>query len=231
MAPERGSIIAIDGVVSSGKSTTARLVAERLGYRHIDTGAMYRCLTLAAMRNEIPASRTEALADFLPTVRIELEPPDRGGRVLLNGEDVSEEIRRPAVTRRVGAYADVALVRRALIEQQQRMGAAGGVVAEGRDAGTVVFPDADLKVMMQASLETRARRRHRELSEKGVDISLDEVEADIRERDRQDAARDYGAESDPSGARQLDTTDLTVEEQVDRIVGWARQLWRGPATG
>jgi len=219
-----GLIITIDGIVGSGKTTTARLVAARLGYRHIDTGAMYRCLTLAAMRRGIPASDTEALAGLLKAIGIVLEPRDRGGRILLDGEDVSEAIRRPEVTRQVAGYADVPLVRRALIGHQQRMGAEGGVVAEGRDAGTVVFPDADLKVLMKASLEERARRRHRELSEKGVSISLDEVRADIRARDQTDTARDYGAEHDPAETRELDTTDLTVEEQVDRIVSWAREL-------
>ena len=224
MPRRRGLIIAIDGVVSSGKSTTARLVAERLGYRHIDTGAMYRCVTLAAMRHQIPARCEQDLAEVLSSLRIELEPRDRGGRVLLDGEDVSDAIRRPEVTRRVGAYADLPVVRRTLVQQQQRMGAEGGVVAEGRDAGTVVFPDADLKVMMRASLAARVRRRHRELVEKGQCASLARVEADMLERDRQDAARDYGAEADPEAARQLDTTDLTVAEQVDRIVAWARQL-------
>ena len=222
MPRARGLIIAIDGVVGAGKSTTARQVAARLGYRHIDTGAMYRCLTLAAMRQNMPASDTEALAGLLQSIEIVLEPQNEGGRVLLNGEDVSAAIRRPEVTRQVGAYADLPLVRRALVAQQQRLGAEGGVVAEGRDAGTVVFPDADLKVLMTASLEERARRRHRELSEKGVSISLEEVEVDIRTRDQQDMARDYGAEHLPAETRDLDTTDLTMEEQVDRIVCWAR---------
>ena len=222
MSRARGLIIAIDGVVGAGKSTTARQVAARLGYRHIDTGAMYRCLTLAAMRQGMPASDTEALAGLLQSLEIVLEPQNEGGRVLLNGEDVSAAIRRPEVTRQVGAYADLPLVRRALVAQQQRLGAEGGVVAEGRDAGTVVFPDADLKVLMTASLKERARRRHRELSEKGVSISLEEVEVDIRTRDQQDMARDYGAEHLPAETRDLDTTDLTMEEQVDRIVCWAR---------
>ncbi len=218
----RGLIIAIDGVVGSGKTTTAQRVASRLGYRHIDTGAMYRCVTLAATRQGIPASDTADLADLVDKIRIELEPEDRGGRVLLDDEDVSEAIRRPEVTRKVAGYADLPLVRQALIQKQQQMGAEGGVVAEGRDAGTVVFPDADIKVLMTASLEERTRRRHRELIEKGVSTSLEEVEADIRQRDRTDAARDYGAERNPAETRTLDATDLTLEDQVDRIVSWAR---------
>jgi cytidylate kinase len=183
---------------------------------------MYRCVTLAATRQGIPASDTADLADLVDKIRIELEPEDRGGRVLLDDEDVSEAIRRPEVTRKVAGYADLPLVRQALIQKQQQMGAEGGVVAEGRDAGTVVFPDADIKVLMTASLEERTRRRHRELIEKGVSTSLEEVEADIRQRDRTDAARDYGAERNPAETRTLDATDLTLEDQVDRIVSWAR---------
>ena len=143
--------------------------------------------------------------------------------MLLDGEDISDAIRRPEVTRRVGAYADLPLVRRALVAQQQAMGIRGGVVAEGRDAGSVVFPEADLKVLMVASLEERASRRQRELTEKGVSISLEQVTADIESRDRADAERDYGAESDLGEIVTLDTTDLTFDAQVERIVAWARQ--------
>jgi cytidylate kinase len=223
MAGPEGLIIAIDGVVGAGKSSTARQVAKQLGYRHIDTGAMYRAVTLAAVRRDIDAQEEEVLASLLQEIRIELEPQHQGGRVLLDDEDISSAIRRPEVTRRVGAYADLPLVRRALVAQQQAMGIRGGVVAEGRDAGSVVFPGADLKVLMVASLEERASRRQRELTEKGVSISLEQVTVDIESRDRADAERDYGAESDPGEIVTLDTTDLTFDAQVERIVAWARQ--------
>ena len=144
-------------------------------------------------------------------------------RVLLDGEDVSDEIRRPEVAREVGAFADVTLVRLALIERQRSLGSRGGVVADGRDAGSVVFPDADLKVRMTADLDERARRRYRELIEKGVSTSLEQVAADIRRRDREDEARDYGARHDPAETLELDTTELTASEQIDGIVFWARQ--------
>ena len=219
----KGLIIAIDGVVGSGKTTTARLVAEKLGYRHVDTGAMYRAVTLAAMRQDVAADDSEALASLLATIDIALEPQNQGGRVLLNGEDVSAAIRRPEVTRKVGAYADVPLVRRALVTQQQRMGVEGGVVAEGRDTSTVVFPDAELKIRMVAALEERARRRHRELIEKGVSLSLQKVAADIGKRDREDAVRDYGTSSFPEDVVEVDTTGMTLQEQVDQIVALARR--------
>jgi cytidylate kinase len=219
----RKLIIAIDGVVGAGKSTTARRVADELGYRHLDTGAMYRAVTLAALRKEIVASDEQGLADLLAALKIELEPQNLGGRIWLDGEDVSSEIRTPEVSRGVGPYADLPLVRRALVSQQQAMGAGGGVVADGRDIGYVVFPDADLKVLLTADLATRAERRYRELNEKGVKTSLGEVEADIRRRDRADSERDYGAERDAETTRVLDTTSLTIEEQVARIVSWARE--------
>ena len=223
MRRSKGLTIAIDGVVGVGKTTTARLVAAALGYRHIDTGAMYRAVALAAMRRDIAADQQEALAGLLENLRIELEPRGEGNGVLLNGEDISAAIRRPEVTRRVGPFADAPTVRRALIAQQRELGDQGGVVAEGRDIGSVVFPEAELKVLMVAGLEERARRRHRELNEKGVNLSLEQVISTIRARDRADSARDYGAEHNPDETVQLDTTYLSLEEQVDHIVCWARQ--------
>ena len=219
----RKLVIAIDGVVGAGKSTTARRVADELGYRHLDTGAMYRAVTLAALRDGVAASDERGLADLLAVLKIELEPQNLGGRIRLNGEDVSNEIRTPKVSRGVGPYADVPLVRRALVSRQQAMGAGGGVVADGRDIGYVVFPDADLKVLLTADLGTRSERRYQELTKKGVNTSRAEVEEDIRIRDRADSARDYGGERDAEKTRVLDTTSLTIDEQVARIVSWARE--------
>ena len=224
MGRSRGLTITIDGLIGSGKSSTACGVAARLGYRHLDTGAMYRCVTLAAVRAGIAAEDEAALAELLSSLRIELEPEAAGGRVLLNGENVTTQIREPDITRRVAAFADQPVVRRTLVAEQQKMGEAGGVVAEGRDAGTVVFPDADIKILMTAELEVRADRRHRELLQKGVTVSLEEVMEDIRRRDETDAAREYGARHDPDAVREIDTTALTLEQQVDLIVGWSAVL-------
>jgi cytidylate kinase len=197
-------------------------VAEALGYRHLDTGAMYRALTLAARRRGVEPTEPAALAALLGEVRIDLEPGPEGGRVLLDGEDVSRAIREPEITRQVGPYADQPAVRRALVRQQQALGALGGVVAEGRDLGTAVFPQADLKVWMTASLAERARRRHAELTAQGTSIALERVTEDIRARDAADARRDYGASREPGSTVELDTTGLTLDQQAERIVAWAR---------
>ena len=216
-----GLVIAIDGTVGTGKTTTARRVAERLGYRHLDTGAMYRAVTLAATRRGVEPEDDDALEDLLATATIDL---DSGrGRVLLDGQDISEAIRQPDITRRVVAYANVPLVRHSLVAQQQQLGREGGVVAEGRDIASVVFPDAELKIALVADLDERARRRHRELTTKGVCITLEQVRSDIQTRDRQDAARDYGGTSAADEIVAIDTTRMTLEDQVDCVVALARQ--------
>ena len=216
-------VITIDGPAGAGKSSVARELARQLGFRFLDTGAMYRAFALAAMRRSIEARDSEGVAQLLVQLDLTIDIRDGEQRVLLDGEDVSDEIRRPEVAREVGAFADVTLVRLALIERQRSLGSRGGVVADGRDAGSVVFPDADLKVRMTADLDERARRRYRELIEKGVSTSLELVAADIRRRDREDEARDYGARHDPAETLELDTTELTVSQQIDGIVSWARQ--------
>ena len=217
----RGIVIAIDGTIGTGKTTTARQVAERLGYRHLDTGAMYRAVTLAATRRGVSPEDATALEDLLATSTLDL---DSGrGRVLLNGQDISDAIRQPAITRRASAYADVPLVRRALVAQQQRWGQGGGVVAEGRDIAAVVFPDAELKIALVADFSERARRRHRELTANGVGITLEQVRSDIQVRDREDSARDYGGTSAAAEIVEIDTTRMTLAEQVECVVALARQ--------
>ena len=217
----RGLVIAIDGTIGSGKTTTARRVAERLGYRHLDTGAMYRAVALAATRRRVEPEDEDALKALLATSTIDLDFGQ--GRVLLDGQDISKAIRQPEITRRAGAYADVSLVRHSLVAQQQRLGREGGVVAEGRDIAAVVFPDAELKIALVADLNERTRRRHRELTTKGVCITLEQVRSDIQTRDRQDAERDYGGTSTAGEIVEIDTTRMTLEDQVDCVVALARQ--------
>ena len=219
---ERGLIIAIDGVVGAGKSTVARGVAAAMGYRHLDTGAMYRALALSARRRDIEPTDSDRLQALLKEIRIDLEPGDGGGRILVDDEDVSDAIRSPEVSRVVGSYADIPAVRRALVQQQQAIGRRGGVVAEGRDMTNVVFPDAGLKGYMVAEIEERASRRHREFTDKGVTISLEQVRADIEQRDREDTVRDYGGES-ASDSVELDTTGLSIAEVIEQIISLARK--------
>jgi len=218
---EKGLTIAIDGVIGAGKSTAARGAAAALGYRHLDTGAMYRAVALAASRRGL-APGDAPLERFLQGLRLEVSP--RGACICLDGEDVSEAIRSPEVSRAVGAFADDPAVRRALVRRQREIGRSGGVVAEGRDMSTVVFPHADLKVRMVADLEERVRRRHREFIAAGVGIALSRVREDIRRRDREDAERDYGVQGSPPGdAVEVDTSGLTADQVVDRIVALARE--------
>lgn len=218
----RGLVVAIDGVIGAGKSTAARGVAAALGYRHLDTGAMYRAVALSALRRGIAADAAAGLARLLAQLAIDLEWEGAAGRIRVDGEDVSDAIRSPEVSRAVGSFADVPAVRRALVARQRAMGAAGGLVAEGRDVAAVVFPGADLKIRMTADLDERARRRHVEFLARGIDISRDRVRDDIRARDREDAERDYGAEADASAAVEVDTSGLTAAQVVSRIVALAR---------
>lgn len=221
MTGERGLTIAIDGVIGAGKSTAARGAAAALGYRHLDTGAMYRAVALAASRRGL-APGDPALEGFLQALRLEVSPS--GVCIRLDGEDVSEAIRSPEVSRAVGAFADDPAVRRVLVRRQREIGRSGGVVAEGRDMSTVVFPRADLKVRMVADLEERVRRRHREFVAAGVGITLPRVRDDIRRRDREDAERDYGVQGrSPGDAVEVDTSGLTADQVVDRIVALARE--------
>ncbi|HIE05035.1 MAG TPA: (d)CMP kinase [Candidatus Latescibacteria bacterium] len=211
-------IVAIDGTAASGKSTTARLVAERLGYRWVDTGAMYRALALKAVREGIKPWEERRLKEMLDRTDVRLEEGDGGLRVLLDGEDVTDLVRSPEVTRTVSWVCALPFVREAMVRLQRRMAAGGGVVMEGRDIGTVVVPDAEVKVFLDADVRERARRRWRELSERGMDVSLEDVERELEERDRKDSAREHSPLRRAPDALLVDTTNLSVEEQVERIV-------------
>ena len=214
----RRPIVAIDGPAASGKSTTARLVAERLGYRWVDTGAMYRALALKVVREKIKPWEEGRLREMLGRTEVRLEEGDGGLRVLLDGEDVTELVRSPEVTRAVSWVCALPFVREAMVQLQRRMAAGGGVVMEGRDIGTVVVPDAEVKVFLDADVRERARRRWRELREKGMDVSLEDVERELEERDRKDSAREHSPLRRAPDAILVDTTNLSVEEQVERIV-------------
>ncbi len=213
-------IIAVDGYSSGGKSTFAKAVAAKLGYIFIDTGAMYRAVTLYAMRRGI-ADEPAALVAALPDVHIDFRFNPRTGRsdVYLNGENVEAEIRRIDVSNRVSAVSSIPEVRAKLVAMQQEMGRAKGIVMDGRDIGTVVFPDAELKIFMTADPHVRAERRYKELIAKGEQVSMEEIEKNIRERDRQDETREVSPLRRAEDAVMLDNSRMTVEEQMDWIAG------------
>ncbi|MCS7176769.1 MAG: (d)CMP kinase [Candidatus Kapabacteria bacterium] len=222
MSCARKLIIAIDGPAGAGKSTTARRVAELLGYSYIDTGAMYRAVTLAALRSGIPLTE-ESLQSLLPRVQIELRPSERGQRTLLNGEDVTEQLRLPEVTRWVSLVSSFPSVRRFLVGLQRRLGEGGGVVMDGRDIGTVVFPNADVKVYLTASLDVRARRRLQELQAQGIAATESEVAEELARRDALDSQRQDSPLMQAADAVVIDTSELTIEEQTERVLELVRQ--------
>ncbi len=225
----RPIIIAIDGPAASGKSTTAKIVAGKLGYTYIDTGAMYRSVTLRVLRSGLlDALRRDAgqVAGLLRDLTIEF----RGDRVFLDGEDVSEAIRENLVSREVSFVSSLKPVRDRLLELQQSMGAARGVVMDGRDIGTVVFPDAELKIFLVADPRERARRRHAELAKKGGSATVptvEELEEEIRQRDREDEQRTHAPLKRHPDAVVVDTSILTIEEQVAQVYGLAVKVLEG----
>jgi cytidylate kinase len=214
----RKLIIAIDGPVGSGKSTVARRVAEMLGYTHLDSGAMYRAVGLKALRAGVPLDSAERLSELAEAARIDLIPHGSKLRVLLDGEDVTEAIRTPEVAHAASLVAVVPGVRHPMVAEQRRSGARGGVVMEGRDIGSVVFPDADLKIFLDASPEVRAARRQREHEEKGEPMEFDKVLAEVHARDRRDREREMSPLVRAPDAVVVDNTAMDAEETARVIV-------------
>ena len=215
-ARPHGLVVAIDGPSGAGKSTAGRALAARLGYTYVDTGAMYRALTLKALRAGLLPDVEGPLVALAKGTRIELE--DRGGRVRLDGKDVTAEIRSREVTTassRVSAHPGV---RRDMVERQRRLGAGGGVVLDGRDIGTAVFPDAEAKFYLDADPRKRARRRQAELSASGSDVDIEDLEREIRSRDAADSTRADSPLIRAKDATLVDTTELTPAEVVERMV-------------
>jgi len=217
-------IIAIDGPAASGKSTTAKLVAAQLGYLHIDTGAMYRAMALKVLRNKIAPNDSEKVAALANNTTVRLVSNNGKVRVLLDGEEVSDEIRLPEVTNIVSPVSTVSEVRKLMVNEQRAMGNESGIVLEGRDIGTVVFPKAELKIFMLADARERALRRKKELDAKGVAVSLIELEKEILERDRIDSERAVSPLRKAEDAIELDTTSLSIKQQVEFIVAKAKNI-------
>lgn len=214
MAAPALSLIAIDGPSGVGKSTTARRVASRLGWHYLDTGAMYRAAALAVLRTGVALADRAALERLLAGLDLAQE----GTRIFLAGEDVSEAIRSQEVTRCVTPVSADARVREVLVEQQRRIGASGRWVVDGRDIGTVVFPGACCKIFLTASPEARARRRFLELEAKGQRAVYEEILADQQRRDEADSTRAVAPLRQAEDAAVLDSSDLSLEQVVDRIV-------------
>ncbi|GAB4332650.1 MAG: (d)CMP kinase [Calditrichia bacterium] len=219
--------IAIDGPAASGKSTTARQVASRLNYIYIDSGAMYRAVAAMAVQKGVAVENLQEVAKIARGMHFDFRPHPSKTILFVDGQELTEIIRTPEIDRKVSPVAANHLVREILVEKQQELGKNGGIVMDGRDIGTVVFPDAELKVFMVASVAERARRRQLELAKKGIEVPLQKIEEDIEYRDLQDRSRSHGPLKKAPDALELDTTGLSIEEQVNIICNWAEAVIAG----
>ncbi|MCA1946623.1 MAG: (d)CMP kinase [Armatimonadetes bacterium] len=215
-------VVAIDGPAGAGKSTVARLLAKRLGLRYLDTGAMYRCVALRLREEGGGAGDREQAEGVARAVRIEFQAGEPQ-RVFCDGRDVTEAIRLPEIGDLASAVSAIPGVRRALVERQREIVGAGGIVLEGRDAGTVIAPNAELKVFLTASDEERARRRCRELEQRGIPADFQDVLARLRERDLQDQTREDSPLRMAEDAVLLETDGMGIEEVVDRLARLAEE--------
>ena len=216
-------IIAIDGPAASGKSTTAQGVATRLGITYLDTGAMYRAITLGLMDNGISLRDLSSIEEFLNTVKIEFGDSSSGSKIYLNGRDITDKIRSTAVTEKVSAVSAIGVIRESMVQIQRKIGGNTDCVLEGRDIGTVVFPDADFKFFLVADVGVRARRRLKDLDELGEEQTINEMIADIRRRDELDSTRDHSPLVKAEGAIEIDTGKLTIDGQIEKIVNIINQ--------
>ncbi len=222
--------IAIDGHSSTGKSTLARQLAQDLGYRYVDSGAMYRAVTLYALRENLFAENLDenallkALSDGKIALEFHFNKDENRSEIFLNGENVEHEIREMEVSQKVSRVAEIPEVRSHLVEIQKDMGKKGGVVMDGRDIGTVVFPDADLKIFMTAQQAVRTQRRYEELLAKNIQVSKKEVEANLRQRDLVDSTRVDSPLKQAEDARVLDNSEMGPEEQMEIVKTWLADL-------
>ncbi|MDN4074583.1 MULTISPECIES: (d)CMP kinase [Fictibacillus] len=210
--------IAIDGPAGAGKSTVAKLVADKLSYIYIDTGAMYRALTYKALSSKSDLHDGRILQSLLKDTNIELEITENGQAVILDGNDVSKEIRSSEVTNNVSFVAAPQQVREEMVRRQQELASAGGVVMDGRDIGTHVMPDAELKVFLIASVEERARRRFDENTSKGFEADLEKLKEEISLRDKRDSEREFAPLKKADDAIELDTTSMSIQDVVNEIL-------------
>lgn len=215
--------VAIDGPSGAGKSTVARAAAAKLGYVYVDTGAMYRSIGLAVCRKGIAGEDTEGIKATLPGIDIRLTYQDGAQRVLLNGEDVSEVIRTPEISYYASKVSAVPEVRQFLLETQRNMAKNGNILMDGRDIGTVILPDAPVKIFLTASAQARAERRYKELVDKGQQVTMDGILHDINERDKQDMTRAVAPLKQADDAVLLDTSELTLDESIEAVLRIIRE--------
>jgi cytidylate kinase len=223
VAGDRKIVITIDGPAGAGKSTVGRHLARRLGYLYMDTGAMYRAVAVLAKERSRENPLNEAvLSEICGALDLDMRPGSGGMRLVVNGRDLTEKIREPEISALASAVSTKAVVRRRLVEIQRRLGAAGGIVADGRDMGTVVFPQAEVKFFLDARPDVRGERRYRELAAKGEKATLLEVSEQIIARDRNDKGRELAPLKPAADAILVDSTERTVEEVVElmaRLIG------------
>lgn len=206
-------IVTIDGPAASGKGTVAKGIAARLGFEYLDTGAMYRAIALAAIRRNIACDDRSGVAAFLPEITLEMPP----GLVILNGEDVTEQIRAPELSQGASKVGSIPAVRAFLVPQQRQIAAGRNIICEGRDQGTVVFPDAPVKFFVTADVRARAERRYLQFKEQGIQTTLEREIAELKERDKRDSEREVGPLREPPDAIHIDTTHMTPDEVLNRL--------------
>ena len=211
-------IIAIDGTAASGKSTTAKIIASELGIMYLDTGAMYRAVTLVVLNQSVDLTDKDALTSLLTSLNLEVKPGKTGTIIHINGKDVSDEIRSVQITEHVSEVSSIFKVREAMVAIQRTLGNKSDCVVEGRDIGTIVFPEAEFKFFMIADVETRARRRQSDLLTLGEERSLEELIKDLKIRDQKDSTRSQSPLTKSADAVEIDTTHFSIDEQVKLIV-------------
>jgi cytidylate kinase len=214
----RNFVIAIDGPAASGKSTTAKLLAEELECLYIDTGAMYRACALYAYENKVDLEDFNSIETMLDHIEINFKVINKENHIFLNSKDVSEDIRLPEISQKASAIATIACVRRRMVDLQRRMAENNNVILDGRDIGTVVFPEADFKFYMVADIETRAKRRKLELDAKGIKTDLDELIDELAWRDINDSTRDIAPLKKAEDAFEVNTTNMSMDGQVSYIL-------------
>ena len=211
-------VVAIDGPAGSGKGTITKLVGKAINLVNIDTGAMYRCVTLDCLRKNIDSSNVEAIGEVLKNIQISFKKENEKELVFLNGEDVTQEIRTSLVDNNVGKFAAVKVIRDKMTPIQREMGKTHDIIMEGRDIGTVVFPNADVKIFLDCSVEERARRRYKQNLEKGIETTYEEVLESIKERHKLETEREIAPLVKADDAIYIDSSNMTIEEVTNRII-------------